>query len=139
MASKKSKSVKNNSLNTQLVLLSSVQPELQLNAQLLPDGTYKNTQGDAGKCTRCNRGIAHKAVFTKHRGKVYGPECIAFVRQVEAAGVPEADVVQVVQQQFKLRMRDLTTAGMRKKGLIKAQPTQQQLTADEVELLVSMG
>jgi hypothetical protein len=142
MTGKKSKSTSKTHNNTRgrdklPMLLSSVQPELQLSVQALPDGSYRNNNSTAGKCTRCNRGIAHKAVFIKHAGNVYGPECIAYVHKVEEAGVPAADVVRVVQHQFKLRMRDLTTAGMRKKGLIKQQPAP--LTSDELELLVSMG
>jgi hypothetical protein len=113
MAAKKNKITR----NTDIILTSSITP-IQINASVLPDGTYKNTLQDAGKCTRCNRGIAVNAVFHKHRGNIYGPECITFVRQVEAA-VPADDVVRVVQHQFRLRMKHLTLAGMRRKGLIK--------------------
>jgi hypothetical protein len=135
MASKKSRSRNNSSeqvSNGALVLMQDVKPALQLNASLLPDGTYRNTQGDAGKCTRCNRGIANKAVFVKHGGHVYGPECVAYVKQVEGH-VPDADLVAVVQQQYRLRMGALTKAGMQRKGIIKPQDRQMTLSFADAE------
>jgi hypothetical protein len=133
------KNKKNVVENNSIILASSITP-IQLDVNALPDGTYRNTQCDAGKCTRCNRGIMNNAVFIKHGGQVYGPECVTFVRQVEQLINNPEEVIRVVQHQFRLRMRDLTTAGMKKKGLIKVtSPTSISLSKSEIEELVSMG
>jgi hypothetical protein len=133
----KSKKIRKPESNNAIVLIKDVLPIMTIDATILPDGTYKNTGNDAGKCTRCNRGIARNAVFTKHRGRVYGPECIVYIRDIEVR-IPDPDeAVDICRHQFRLRMRDLTTAGMKKKGLIKGKSPS--MTQADIDLLISMG
>jgi hypothetical protein len=104
---------------------------------VLIDGLHKNINNDAGKCIRCNRRIMNNASYHLHKGLVLGLECINFFKAVEGT-VAENEVVEVVQRQFRLRMRELTIAGMKKKkGLIKDKTPS--ITSDAVEQLLSMG
>jgi hypothetical protein len=127
--------------NTQLMLAGDVLAELNPR-DLLGDGTYKNIDGSAGPCVRCNRRISNNAMYHKRRGLIIGLECDKFVREIETS-VPHADVALVAKHQFRLRMRELTLAGMKKKGLIKDKSDSvsrvSSLSQNDVELLISMG
>jgi hypothetical protein len=133
----KSKKIRKPESNNAIVLIKDVLPIMDLSPSILPDGTYRNSYSNVGKCHRCNRGIMPKAVFVKHSGRVYGPECVVYIRDIETR-IPDPDkAADICQHQFRLRMRDLTTAGMKKKGLIKGKSPS--MTQADIDLLISMG
>jgi hypothetical protein len=133
----KSKKInKSGSINA-IVPISAVLPVMDLNPSILPDGTYRNSHSNVGKCHRCNRGIMPKAVFIKHSGRIYGPECVAYIRDIETRISDTDEAADICQHQFRLRMRDLTTAGMKRKGLIKDKPIS--MSQEDIDLLISMG
>jgi hypothetical protein len=105
---------------------------------LLGDGKYKNIDGSAGPCVRCNRRIHNNAMYHRVGGHVVGLECMNFISPIRDAD--PSNWVAIAKQQFRLRMRELTIAGMKKKGLIKdkqvSMPAQDQELIDQ---LVSMG
>jgi hypothetical protein len=93
----------------------------ELSADTLRDGKYKNVDGSAGACRRCNRGVTKNAIFFKRDGHVFGPECIAFYNAVRAIVTDGEEAARIIEHQFRLRMRYLTIAGMERKKLLTAQ------------------
>jgi hypothetical protein len=126
-----------NAAGGELVLASAIS-ELNL-ADMLGDGFFKNVDGRDRPCARCNRRVALNGVYHSIDGHVYGPECVSYVNAVKDSVSPE-DLPRVVKHQFILRMRALTIAGMKKKGLIKdKQPSTPAMNQELIDELIAMG
>jgi recombinational DNA repair protein (RecF pathway) len=65
---------------------------------VLPEanGMYKNTDGSAGRCARCNRPISVGGFYTRRYGAVFGPECVQYVDVIEREAGDGADIVALV-------------------------------------------
>jgi hypothetical protein len=88
---------------------------------LRDDVLYRNKSDQKPRCARCNRGVQKNGFFYKWRGHIFGPECVAHLRAVEALMPNSAtdDIIHVVKHAYIVQARVKTVAGMKRKGLIK--------------------
>jgi hypothetical protein len=94
---------------------------------------FKKSNGEIGKCARCNRKIVKGEMYQERHGALYGAHCVPFVDRVEHLFSDPNQIVELVRTQHRQLTGAQTRAGWAKR---KARLAAETVTAQD---LLAMG